>query len=376
MAPQPLSGIKVLDFSTLLPGPLAGLILAEAGAQVLKIERPGAGEEMRADKPRWGREAITFALLNRGKYSLALNLKDRNSLSLIKPLIEEADVLLEQFRPGVMDRLGLGYQALARVNPKLIYCSITGYGQTGPKADVAAHDLNYIADTGLLGLSFGSPDKPVVPPALMADIAGGSYPAVVNILLALLQRQQTGKGSHLDIAMTDNLFTLMFAAFGEGAVTGTWPDNGAGRLTGGSPRYQLYATADGGFVACGALEQKFWDRYCELIELPDELRDDQKDPAATRAEVARLIAAKPARHWQRRFFGEDCCCNILKSLPDALRDQHFISRGLFDPLLENEDGETIPALVVPIVRQFRADPDTPKRAPALGSHNDTILKGG
>ena len=376
MNAQPLSGLKVLDFSTLLPGPLAGLILAEAGAQVLKIERPVHGEDMRAYTPKWGRDAVNFALLNRGKYSLALNLKDRNSLSLIRPLIEEADILIEQFRPGVMDRLGLGYEALARINPKLIYCSITGYGQNGPKSDVAAHDLNYIADTGLLSLSHGTAEQPVLPPALIADIAGGSYPAVINILLAILQRNQTGQGARIDIAMTDNLFTLMFAAFGQGAASGTWPENGAGLLTGGSPRYQLYATADGAFVACGALEQKFWDRFCVLIELDDSLRDDQRDPAATLAEVRRLIADKPARAWQRKFFGEDCCCNIVRSLPEALQDQHFIARGLFDPLLENQDGDAIPALVVPVSPQFRGDPDTPKQAPALGSHNDTLLNKG
>ena len=179
---QPLSGVKVLDFSTLLPGPLAGLILAEAGAEVIKIERPGYGEEMRRYEPRWGRDSVNFALLNRGKKSLAIDLKDERSLAMLRPLLAEADVLIEQFRPGVMDRLGLGYDAVSRLNPRIVYCSITGYGADGPKSDVAGHDLNYIGDTGLLALSMGTDSQPTVPPVLAADLAGGSYPAVVNIL--------------------------------------------------------------------------------------------------------------------------------------------------------------------------------------------------
>lgn len=374
MSYQPLNGLKVLDFSTLLPGPMASLILAEAGAEVLKIERPGTGEELRQYQPKWGREAVTFALLNRGKYSLALNLKNRNNLQLIKPLIEEADVLIEQFRPGVMDRLGLGYQAVSQINEKIIYCSITGYGQTGPKSDMAAHDLNYIADTGLLALSRGADTAPTVPPALIADIAGGTYPAVINILLALINRHQNDIGAHLDIAMTDHLFALSYWAIGEGAATGSWPENGAALLTGGSPRYQLYQTEDGQILACAALEQKFWDRFCELIELDPALRDDAANGQATRNAVKTIIATRPAREWQRLFFGEDCCCNIVRTLPEALQDQHYRSRGLFDQLLENEDGAAIPAMVVPVAGQFRGDPDEPKSAPALGGHNDTILK--
>ena len=197
---QPLAGITVLDFSTLLPGPLAGLILAEAGARVIKIERPGQGDEMRSLEPKLGADSVNFALLNRGKRSIAIDLKAEGARNRLLPLIREADVLLEQFRPGVMDRLGLGYEALSSENPRLIWCSITGYGQSGPKAQVAAHDLNYIAETGMLGLSAGSDGAPVIPPALIADIAGGAYPAVINILLALQQRAQTGQGCRLDVS--------------------------------------------------------------------------------------------------------------------------------------------------------------------------------
>ena len=245
---QPLAGIKVLDFSTLLPGPLASLILAEAGAEVIKLEKPG-GEEMRHYAPRWGKESASFTLLNRGKKCLAIDLKDPEALAALRPLIEEADVLVEQFRPGVMDRLGLGYAALSEINPRLVYCSVSGYGATGPKARTAGHDLNYLGDSGILSLSSGDAARPTLPPVLAADIAGGSYPAVINILLALLQREKTGRGAHLDIAMCENLLPFAFWALAEGQVTGQWPGNGDGLLTGGSPRYQLYPTADGRLLA-------------------------------------------------------------------------------------------------------------------------------
>jgi hypothetical protein len=177
---QPLEGIRILDFSTLLPGPLATLLLAEAGAEVIKIERPETGDEMRMYHPRWGTDSANFALLNRGKKSVALDLKSDDGRKRLAPLIASADVIVEQFRPGVMSRLGLDYETVSAINPRIVYCSISGYGQTGPARDVAGHDLNYIGDTGLLSLSYGDLERPVVPPALIADIAGGAYPAVMT----------------------------------------------------------------------------------------------------------------------------------------------------------------------------------------------------
>ncbi|MGZ5147730.1 MAG: CaiB/BaiF CoA transferase family protein, partial [Burkholderiales bacterium] len=217
---QPLKGVRVLDFSTLLPGPLATLILAEAGAEVIKIERPGRGDEMRSYEPRFGTDSVNFAMLNRGKRSIAIDLKQPDARDTLKPLLETADVIVEQFRPGVMDRLGLGYEALRAINPRIVYCAVTGYGQHGPRADVAAHDLNYVAESGMLSLTAGSDGAPVLPAALVADIAGGTYPAVINILLALREADRTGIGCKLDIAMADNLFTLMYWGLGNGHVAG------------------------------------------------------------------------------------------------------------------------------------------------------------
>jgi crotonobetainyl-CoA:carnitine CoA-transferase CaiB-like acyl-CoA transferase len=365
---QPLAGIRVLDFSTLLPGPLATLILAEAGAEVLKIERPPAGEDMRGYAPRWGSSSVNFALLNRGKKSLVLDLKQAAERDRLKDLIARADVLVEQFRPGVMARLGLDYNAVASANPRLIYCSISGYGQQGPKRNVAGHDLNYIGDTGLLALSMGDRARPVVPPALIADIGGGAYPAVMNILLALIARQQTGRGCYLDIAMTDNLFPWMFWALGSLAAAGVEPRNGAEQLTGGSPRFRLYPTSDGKVLAVAALEQKFWDEFCDIIQLDAALRDDRRDPQATACRCAEIVAGASAQEWRRRVEGRDCCCSIVATLREALDDPHFKAHGLFDYGLGNEQGARMPALPLPLVADFRGAPGTLRAAPRPGEH--------
>ncbi len=353
---QPLAGVRVLDFSTLLPGPLATLLLAEAGAEVIKIERPGRGDEMRSYTPKFGDHSVNFALLNRGKRSIAIDLKAPGAIDRLRPLLESADIVLEQFRPGVMDRLGLGYEALKAINPRVIYCAVTGWGQHGPKADVAAHDLNYVAESGMLGLAAAADGAPVVPAALVADIAGGTYPAVINILLALRERDRTGEGCKLDIAMADNLFTFMYWAIGSGIAAGEWPRPGADLVTGGSPRYNVYRTADGRFLAAAPLEQKFWETFCELIGLDATLRNDAGQEAAVKAEVARIIGARDAAHWQQTFAGHDVCCSIVCSMQEALSDPHFAARGVFAHRLREGD-RTIPALPVPIDARFRGTPE-------------------
>ena len=368
---QPLAGIRVLDFSTLLPGPLATLLLAEAGAEVIKIERPGAGDEMRTYIPKFGTDSVNFAMLNRGKRSVAIDLKAPGAVERLMPLLTSADVIVEQFRPGVMDRLGLGYEAVSRANPRIIYCAITGYGQAGPRASTAAHDLNYCADTGMLALAAGADGSPVPPAALVADIGGGSYPAVVNILLALRERDRTGRGCKLDVAMADNLFAFMYWAIGDGLAAGAWPAPGKALVTGGSPRYNVYRTRDDRFIAAAPLEERFWQTFCEVIELPGAARDDTRDPDATIRAVAARIREKTAEAWRRAFAGKDLCCNVVASIQDALADTHFRGRGLFDGKLAT-DGKTITALPLPIAPRFRTD--GPAGYPALGEANGLLDK--
>jgi crotonobetainyl-CoA:carnitine CoA-transferase CaiB-like acyl-CoA transferase len=358
----PLAGIRVLDFSTLVPGPLASLMLAEAGAEVIKIERPQSGDEMRSYVPKLDEDSVNFHLLNRGKRSLAIDLKAPGAVARLRPLIEQADVLIEQFRPGVMERLGLGAAALQAINPRLIYCSITGWGQTGPKAHTAAHDLNYMAETGLLCLTGGADGAPVLPPVLVADIAGGAMPAVINILLALRQRDLDGKGSVLDISMGESLFCYAYWGLGNGFYAGQWPQRGGDLVTGGSPRYNIYRTADGGHIAVAPIEDKFWVRFCTLIELPETFCNATADPVETRQAVAARIAARSAAAWREVFAGEDVCCSVVISLAEAVADPHFRARGVFQGAQ--------PPLPLPIAPRFRVADDG-RVAPMLGEYQIT-----
>ena len=362
-----LAGVEVLDFSTLLPGPLATLMLAEAGATVTKVERPGRGDEMRSYEPRLGTTSVNFALLNRGKRSIALDLKDPAAIESLRPALARADVIVEQFRPGVMDRLGLGYDAVSALNQRVVYCSITGYGQQGARAQVAAHDLNYVAETGLLDTIAGADGEPVLPHVLAADVGGGAYPAVTNILMALMERERTGAGRHLDVAMADNVLPWMHWQFGDGFAAGRWPRRGAELLTGGSPRYRLYRTADGRHVAAAPLEDRFWATFCDLVELPAELRDDRADPAATIAAVAERIASRSAAEWETAFRGVDVCCSIVRTVEEASNDVAFRDRGLFAAETGDGDGATMPALHVALDPGLRAD-DVLPAAPKLGEH--------
>ncbi|PLX39527.1 MAG: CoA transferase [Hyphomicrobiales bacterium] len=371
MSGQPLEGYVVVDFTTLLPGPLATLMLAEAGAEVIKVEKPG-GEDMRRYPPRWSTDSAPFALLNRGKRSVELDLKAADAVERLRPLLERADVLVEQFRPGVMERLGLGYEAVKAMNPRIVYCSITGYGQSGPRANEAGHDLNYVGSTGLLAMAHGPIDKPVVPPALIADIGGGTFPAVSNILMALLGREKSGVGTYLDIAMVDTNFTFSLYAQAQGTGTGTFPLPGDWLLTGGSPRYQLYPTSDERLVAVAAIEDRFWTVLCAAIDLAEEFRDDSRDRFATRDAIAAIIRAKPASHWAPVFKQADCCVTIVESLEAAMQDPHFRGRGLFDYTVTDAAGETLPAAVVPVAPQFRSA-ETDGAVPPLGADNDRFL---
>jgi crotonobetainyl-CoA:carnitine CoA-transferase CaiB-like acyl-CoA transferase len=273
-----------------------------------------------------------------------------------------------------MERLGLGYQAVSALNPRLVYCAITGYGQEGPKAGVAAHDLNYQADAGLLSIAAGSDGAPVVPSALVADIAGGAYPAVINILLALRARDLSGRGCRLDIAMTDGLLPFLYWGIGNGVAAGRWPRPGAEMLSGGSPRYQIYRTSDGQYLAAAPLEDRFWAQFCEAIELPAAARDDRVDPIASRRAVAAIIEQRTAAEWLARFAGKDVCCNVVRSVEAAMSDPQFVSRAVFHrSVVGGEDA--LPAISVPVDEQFR-DRRTELGYPGLGEANELIERGG
>ena len=367
-----LEGIKVIDFSTLLPGPLASLFLVETGAEVIKIEKPDVGDEIRLSDPKWGDQSASFSLLNRGKKSLSLDLKDPSDLKILKPILKEADIIIEQFRPGVMKRLGLDYENIKKINKNIIYVSITGYGQDGPKSMVAGHDLNYIGNTGLLSVSMGDDENTVVPPALVADIAGGSYPAVINILLALRKRDLNNEGSYIDISMSDNLFPFMFWGLGSGFSKNKWPGNSDGVLSGGSPRYNIYKTSDGGYVAAAPLEDRFWNKFCKAIELPNKFINMQNNQQMVIKEIRKIIALNDKDYWSKVFNKADCCCSIIKTIEEAVNDHHFKVREIFSNKIVNNLGEEIPALPIPLDKQFRKE-KVSDVVPKLGNANDQFL---
>ena len=367
-----LEGIKVIDFSTLLPGPLASLFLSETGAEVIKIEKPGVGDEIRLSNPQWGEQSVSFSLLNRGKKSLSLDLKDPKNLKILIPILKEADIIIEQFRPGVMKRLGLDYESIKKINQDIIYVSITGYGQYGPKSMVAGHDLNYIGNAGLLSISMGRENDTVVPPALVADIAGGSYPAVINILLALRKRDLNKEGSYIDLSMTENLFPFMFWGLGSGFAHNKWPGNSDGVLSGGSPRYNIYKTSDGNYIAAAPLEDRFWNKFCEAIELPKKFIKMQNDQEKVIKEIRKIIGQKEKNYWLDVFNKADCCCSIVKSIEEAINDNHFKVRKIFENKIINNLGEEIPALPIPVDMQFRKDQKRAS-APSLGDINDQFF---
>lgn len=368
----PLKGIRVVDFTTLAPGPLASLILAQTGAEVIKIERPGVGDEMRIYEQAFKDNGCTFSLLNAGKCSVVADLKKPDELEKVRKLILESDVLLEQFRPGVMQKYGLDYQSLCAEHPGLIYCSITGFGQTGPKSDVAAHDLNYVADTGMLSLTGSEQDGPNIPPLLAADLAAGTYPAVMNILLAIIQRQSTGKGACIDVSMTDNLFPLMFWGLGLGWGAGEWPQYGNHLLTGLSPRYQIYKTKDSRFLAVAALEERFWSEFCESVGIDKSELNEQNDMSGAYGKIAEKILEKSADDWMDIFNGRDACTVVVKTLEEAVEDEHYLMRGLFDKQVATENNEFVTALPLPVVDELQEKPDKPFKTPKLGEHTESF----
>ncbi|WEX12449.1 CoA transferase [Chelativorans sp. AA-79] len=366
----PLSDLRVLDFTALLPGPLCTLVLAEAGASVIKVERPGSGEAGRQSYTEASKEPVDFALLNKGKKSVVLDLKSDSGREAAQALAARADVLVEQFRPGVMARLGLGYEQLSKTNPRLIYCSISGFGQTGPLVNKVGHDLNYIARTGLLGLATEADGRPAYPQGHYADIGGGTYPALVNIMLAMLQREKTGRGQHLDIAMAENTFFWMRRALSP-VLQGIAPDKSK-RLpsTGDSPRYGIYLAADSVAISVAPLEEQFWKRFCDILGLSEAERQDRKEPAKVRALIQSKLAEKTGAEWDAIFAGEEVCVEIARDARDAMDDPQFVARGVFERKLRLRSGKEIPALPLPIQKSF-VSPET-TTYPAAGENDGEI----
>jgi crotonobetainyl-CoA:carnitine CoA-transferase CaiB-like acyl-CoA transferase len=367
---RPLQGIRVLDLSRLLPGPFATLVLADLGATVDKVEDTGGGDYLRHIPPQIAGESTAFQLLNRGKRSLVLDLKKPAGRDALKRLVASYDVLFDQFRPGVLGRLGLGHDDLRALNPRLIVCALTGYGQTGVLAQKAGHDLDYLARAGILGAQGPEGSAPQVPGFQLADISGGMW-CVIAIQAALAERTRTGQGAVLDIAMTDGVLGFAATVLGA-ALSGHEVKRGAEALSGGIAPYSTYLSQDGHPIALAALEPKFWSAFCAAAGLEPDMTALFPGPhqAAIKEKVAAVFAARPREAWARFGAEHDCCVEPVLDPSEIERDPHLVSRGLFFKL-------ATPRGEIPQVRTPVTPRDTSfSPPPRMGEHTREILREG
>jgi crotonobetainyl-CoA:carnitine CoA-transferase CaiB-like acyl-CoA transferase len=368
---KPLSGLRVLDLTRLLPGPLATQHLADLGADVVKIEDTGAGDYARTMGAEPGQTSVLFKLINRNKRALRLDLKRPEGVAVFRRLTSSADVVIEGFRPGVMDKLGIGYERLAEINPRLVYCSITGYGQDGPYAQRAGHDINYIGYAGVLDQIGAAGGPPVLPNFQIGDLLGGALAPLVGLLAAVIDARATGRGRRVDVAMTDAVFAHAVFALAALLTRRTPPPRGADLLSGGVPCYGVYATSDGRHMAVGALEKKFWERLCDTLQRPDlkpfHLAFGARGEEAKRA-LAAVFASQPQSHWIALFDKVDCCVTPVLTIAEALDDAQLRARGM---VVAADDG--LPQFAPPWkLSDFAFAIE--RSAPAPGEHGEAILR--
>jgi crotonobetainyl-CoA:carnitine CoA-transferase CaiB-like acyl-CoA transferase len=369
LRPKPLSGIRVLDLTRLLPGPMATLHLADMGADVVKIEDTGAGDYAREmGRVRDGMSDF-FRLVNRNKRAMRFDLKQPQGREVFLRLAGKSDVVVEGFRPGVMAKLGLGYDAVAAVNPRIVVCSITGYGQDGPYAERAGHDINYIGYAGV-GDQIGTEAAPVVPNFQIADLLGGALTPAMGILAALIDARSSGRGRHVDVAMTDSVLAHAVLPLLGFLERGKAPLRGTGMLDGGLPCYNVYRTRDGRHMAVGALERKFWEALCDSLGCP-ELKGKHivygEEARPVKERLAALFAARTRSEWTEVFDRADCCVSPILTIEEALANEQIRARGM----TAAEGGLTQFALPVKF-SEFEFAIEHP--APERGEHTEEILR--
>jgi alpha-methylacyl-CoA racemase len=374
-----LSGVKVLDLSRLLPGGFCSLLLADFGAEVLKVEDTGMGDYVRWSPPFHegaddSAKSALFLALNRGKRSIRLDLKSAAGREVLLRLVRDNDVLLESFRPGVMDRLGVGYERLREENPGLVYCAITGYGQDGPYTARSGHDMNYLGLNGLLGLTGDAGGPPVQSAGQIADIGGGSLMATFGILAALRERDRSGKGQLVDVSMFDgSLAWLGMVAAARLASGGAPPRRGDLDLAGRLICYRPYACSDG-WVTLGALEPKFWQAWCRGVGREDLIEKQFERPGSeAHAEVERIFLARTRDEWHEFAEQHDCCLELVLDLDEALESELVRARRMVVEL-DQPGTDGVRLLGVPV--KLSRTPGAPAGpGPALGEHTDEVLAG-
>jgi len=364
--PPPLAGIRILDLTRLLPGPVATLHLADLGAEVIKIEDPQVGDYARTLGTGQGEDSAYFRMINRNKQGLRLDLKQPEGVEVFMRLAATADVIVESFRPGVTDKLGIGYAAVAAVNPKISYCSISGYGQDGPYRDHAGHDINYLGYTGVLDQIGSEGGDPAIPNFQIADLLGGALTAAMGILAAVLEAQRTGQGRYIDVAMTDSVLAHTYFTMLRLNDAGHPAPRGSDLLNGGLPCYAAYRCADGSHMAVGALEGKFWKACCNALERPEWIR--RQWDAGLRGEMAALFATRPRDDWATLFAAVDCCVTPILSPEEALVNEQVVVRRM----VLREGGLT---QFAPPLKLSGYEFSVRQPAPKVGEHNVEILHG-
>jgi crotonobetainyl-CoA:carnitine CoA-transferase CaiB-like acyl-CoA transferase len=372
------AGLRFLDLSRLLPGPYCSLLFADLGAEVIKVEEPGRGDYARATRPFWGESEVgaTFLLLNRNKKSIAIDLKSESGKAVFRRLVGTADVLLESFRPGVMDRLGLGWEALRTANPRLVYCAISGYGQDGPYRNLVGHDVNYMGYAGALSVSGPRDGSSLTPGVQAADLGGGALMAAFAIGAALHHRHQSGEGQFIDVSMTDGVVSWLIPHLAAYFATGRVPERAGERLNGGWPCYGVYEASDGGHVTLGALEPQFWANFCRLSGREDlrplhHVQGADRDRVA--AELRQLFRTRTRAEWVALLHEADVCAGPVLAIDEVLRDPQLTHRGLFTEVQHPRLG---PVRQVAFPVQMSGTPArTVAPPPELGEHTDGLLRG-
>lgn len=370
---QALEGIRVLDLSRMLPGPYCTMMLGDLGAEVIKIEEIKGGDPTRHSPPKVGTQSAAFRQVNRNKKSISIDLKSSEGRALFLKLAATADIVMEQFRPGVVDRLGIGYKEVSEINPRIIYCALTGFGQDGPHRDRSGHDLNYLALSGVLGLTTDEQGKPAMSGIQVADLAGGMI-AGFAMLAALLARERTGRGQYVDVSMFDVMLSMLPIAASHQFVGKRYEVGDKFVLSGSYPFYNVYETIDGNYMTLGALEPKFWTNFCKTVAREDLIAkqfSEGDDKAELFSEVKAIFKSRSRDEWIEVMRDADCCCEPVLSLGEAFEHEQTKARQMVQEITTATDG-----VLKQLGFAYKLS-DTPPRintmSPELGEHTEELL---
>lgn len=380
MSKRPLEGIRILDLSRLLPGPLATMFMADMGAEVIKVENPSQPDYVRNFPPVYEAEGKEFSAnylaFNRSKKSLTLDYTQPEGKEIFWKLVQTADVVVEQFRPGYLDKLGIGYNEAQKVNQKIIYVSITGYGQTGSYSHLAGHDLNYLSYSGILGLIGEAGKAPSLPAVQLADIAGGSYMAMIGTLAALQARTHTHKGQHVDISMTEGVMPLLIVPFTHYQATKQAQKRGETPLSGAFPNYNVYMCKDGKYISLATLEPKFWIKFCNIVQKPEFLGfampQEPEEMQKNKATLQTFFLTQERNYWLKLSQEHDLLISPVYEIDEIEQDKHLQERNMFIKMQHPQIGDVL-SLAFPI--KFSESPTFPQNiAPELGADTEKILQ--